>query len=479
MKLTFIGIVAILILLLFGACDLLQDLSDTLNGQASPNGGNIDGSDTMDGQNPSNGINNIDDDDSANTAEIEEGSYFVYRNVSSNPYRNVLISCVESRSRICTLQRLPFIGLDTSSPAIEDIMNRVVVSHRWMGERFEQILRAMTPDTIRAVLNMSRSITALVISYDIRPSHYLPASSSIYIDPLLLALTEEENDTVDQTSDFRSNYGRDLMIQGTWRYVDDENQYLYSLSLENRDLQDVIRYTARLLFHELAHANDYYTFQTISANSCPTCAPVELIALSDRVSRNFGYRRDASPEEYYLTDENVHRYAQIRYLGRPSTTPDRAWNAEQFGDWFGEDTSVHDYSYSTNREDVAMLTEATLMKYLFDADIDIAYFDKDHPDDIITGLSPITWGERGRIGKPEIARRARKLFSVMVPGIVPDQFFDTIEPPQRLQSGCSWLDNIDLICDSPSFINPEEAYGAARHSHYSRDISHDLAGPHG
>ena len=391
------------------------------------------------------------------------GPLSVHKDDPSNPYRDLLIPCVKNG---CSLARLPFIGMmDPSSPTtMDDLMNRVIVSHAWMGERFEQALMSMYwDDKARDVLlQMSRSLVAIVIGANVRPSYYRPDNSVVLIDPFPLALPENANevDVIDQSPDFRLNFGSDLRFVGTWRYVKDDDYFFFlpldfSLSLDRRDLRDVAHYLAFLLFHEFAHANDHYPHNTISAISCTNnperCAgtPKDNFnswANANRISRDFGIGDDTGTD-YRIHDRNMERYAAVRYLGSASTADQRRLSASVIGGRFENDVASHDYAYTNEFEDVAVLSETALLKYLFDADLDFAYIDKPSSG-TVDDNTPVTWGVRGRIGSDGVKRRTQEFMRRILPGVVPDSFFTDLGPPQPLDSACGWIDNLDLACSS-------------------------------
>jgi len=85
-------------------------------------------------------------------ASIESNAYFsdriatVFAYNSNSPYADNLVACVYSNTldSSCTLAKTPLIAEEVKSssaaPSITNIMNRVVVSHRWMGDRFKDFL---------------------------------------------------------------------------------------------------------------------------------------------------------------------------------------------------------------------------------------------------------------------------------------------------------------------------------------------------
>ena len=145
---------------------------------------------------------------------------------------------------------------------------------------------------------------------------------------------------------------------------------------------------------ELAHANDYYPHNTIADISCArTPERCDLTpwgnfrswAQDNRLSLQFGIADSDPDPSMIIISMNAEwsLHAAVRY-GGASVTSDRATehldsltsfgqvSASDIGEWFGGDTANHDYAYTSSREDVAMLTEGTLSKYLFDFDIDVA-----------------------------------------------------------------------------------------------------------
>ncbi len=144
--------------------------------------------------------------------------------VTNSPHAATIVECVsiEFENDSCSLEVLPPIGMEHISPTVDDILNHVVVSHSWMGDRMRDLLEIMPAE----ILLMLRSATAIVIDDDIRPAYYQQATGAIYIDPAYLWLTNEEKATISQHEDFRSSYGNDLQFKRLWRYVIN-NQYAW------------------------------------------------------------------------------------------------------------------------------------------------------------------------------------------------------------------------------------------------------------
>ncbi|MDC0494720.1 hypothetical protein OAN87_01655, partial [bacterium] len=141
-----------------------------------------------------------------------------------SPAGQTLIDCVysnETRYDQCTFGDTPLIAQLTTTPTIDDIMDRVVVSHKWMGDQFRKYLE--TYDQFDDFKNLLRATTAIVISYDVRPAFYSPTIAAIYIDPSYLWETPAQRDTINQAPDYRSNFGEELQFEMPWRYVKDND----------------------------------------------------------------------------------------------------------------------------------------------------------------------------------------------------------------------------------------------------------------
>ena len=74
------------------------------------------------------------------------------------------------------------------------------------GCRFREILERMPNE----LLLLTRGLTGVVISYDIRPSFYTTQTGAMYLDPDGMWLTEEERAVIDETPDFRGEFAKKL-----------------------------------------------------------------------------------------------------------------------------------------------------------------------------------------------------------------------------------------------------------------------------
>jgi hypothetical protein len=370
--------------------------------------------------------------------------------VSDGPYAEVLKACsTADMASLCTLGTLPLIGYDSPAPTIPDVMSRVLVSHPWMALRFEEVLNQLPPD----MLTLFKGVTAIVIDSDIRPSFYSGGTAAIYLDPASLWLTNEEKATISRVADYRSNFGAALQFVELWRYVKD-NDYAYaSYSLtgtETRQFSDITYPLARLLFHELAHANDLLPpgYQPVLD---PQMTPYQaILSLADVTIAERLHA--ASP----LTSELWLSLAQVLYRGVPATLEQISYSADVVGASFESDVANETYSYSSKHEDVAMLFEEAMMNYHFGIDRDIAF----------TGLpltiSPecddyrVRWGVRNRLGDPDVKPRAEFVAAELLPGVNFATFFAGFPEPTSMAIDQGWCSNLILGVVTPQGLAPKK-----------------------
>jgi hypothetical protein len=321
-----------------------------------------------------------------------------------SPYANQLASCVYSNQFVepCNIINvLPFISQDTNPDPIDTIMDRVLVSHDWMAANFEAYLRAQTHNDFVELL---QSVTAIVISYDIRPAFYAGYIGAIYLDPEYLWLTSAQRDTINETPDYRSNFGEELNYLSPYRYVknnDYAGQYIEIGNRTNRTMENMSSNLARLLYHELAHANDYYP-QSIHAN-----IQIQGPTLKEEYQRRYEANAMTSDQlniRYPLASTEMYGLANVNYSGESANNTQKAYTPSDVAQFFANDLANDDYAYSSTREDAAMLFEEVMMSHRYGILRDIAITDK--PEVATSSTIVVEWGQRGRIGQPELYDRA-------------------------------------------------------------------------
>ncbi len=394
-----------------------------------------------------------------------------YQNLSAYkpdaPYANAIDTCVSVIS--CSLDELPPIGLKHSRPTVDDIMSRVVVSHDWMGERMRELLLQM-PETI---LLLFRATTAIVIHQDIRPAHYRSKTGAIYIDPNFLWLTNKEKESINKKSDFRQGFGSELNFHIYQRYVIDNEIAWPSFSLlgdAERNLGDIVKLNASLLFHELAHAND-----CLAPHTYDSLVPdLSIAANINRIADSKECIHQKLIQEFPLESEIWSGLSRVLYHGKKASEEQKALSAHDVGLYFGAADSSSPYAFSSIWEDTAEVVETTLMKYNYNADMDIGFFQR-LEDDVEFCTRSFAWGKRGRLAEPSLIQRSRLMMSYMLPSLSFDDFYLNLPQSYLIPEGTS-LCKIDFsdengnLPDSEAInVNIHKMDIKSPHFHFTRE----------
>ncbi len=360
-----------------------------------------------------------------------------------SPHALNLRVCVRAggQQTSCRLQTLPLLGMQTSDPQLGDILDRTAISHPWMAERFAQLLEQL-PGDLRL---LARSLTAVVIASDVRPSFYWRRTGAVYLDPAGLWLTNAEKQSIDKAPDFRSGFGQALAFRIFSRYVQGNSYAWRSYSLdddEERSLDDIAQPMARLLYHELAHANDFFPVTTHGElNSEDTVDAAGQALAAQRIST-------ALEGNFPLGSELMRDLAQVNFAGIPASDAQLALSPAEVGEAFGPDRANDDYGYFTQFEDLAMLFEETMMRLHFDVERDVAVTDVPHSDNPTANDYRVSWGQRGRLGAQQVRDRAEFAAQRVLPERDFQPFFAALPPPRQLREGAGWIDNLNPNGDS-------------------------------
>ncbi|MDM7860773.1 hypothetical protein QTP81_09200 [Alteromonas sp. ASW11-36] len=369
-----------------------------------------------------------------NSDLIVTADMFAYR--SDSPYADALESCIYNNqiTQTCRFSELPLIGQQTETPTVDDIMDRTLVSHAWMGEQFENYLRTSAAGS--DMVKLLRATTAIVISYDVRPSFYWTATGAIYLDGNNFWRTPQQRDTLNDRPDFRSDLGRDLTFEMPWRYVKDNAYYPQLSSIaypvaerRSRSFEDLEASISWLMYHELGHANDFF----------PSSVWADLQSNDDPLSyfRENGTLSDTLPTSYPLLSAEMAALAQVRFAGETATATQRGYQGDDIEQFFTPDRSPSYYSYLNEREDFATLFERFMMIYRLEAGADVGIVEVvDNPELIIT------WGQRNRINEPALRDRLRFTVESILPELDFDAIQTTLPEPELLDSTKSWRDSV-------------------------------------
>jgi len=321
----------------------------------------------------------------------ETETAFAYRN--SSPYAGNLKKCVlvNTVAESCTLYELPLIGDGVTTPTVDQIMDRLLVTHSWMGARFEEVLR----DAPESLLSLFSSSTAILVGSKVRPSFYTRLNGAIQLDPVYLWTTTDEKSSISKEEDFRSDYGKDLQFWFLSRQAKPDGSRLapfYSLNdSSERSIEHVIPR------HKIATINtELSIYETIDS--------IRDEWLSNTLQAT-----------HPLTSETLREFAKVRYRGNEASATQKSTNSADMGALMAVDGAIKFYSYSSQHEDLAQLVEGVMMGYHFDSLTNIGFsqkpFDENNYtcDDLL-----VDWGQRNRLGDPLVNVRARAATELVV-----------------------------------------------------------------
>ncbi len=324
---------------------------------------------------------------------------YAYR--PGGPWADVLADCARAErvADSCTLDTLPFIAQRTERPTVDEVMERLVVTHDWMGVRFEQMLRA-APD---GLLQLFAPTTSILIGSEVRPSFYTGLTGGIQLDADYLWLTVAEKANVSIDEDYRTDFGNGLAFRELftwWRDGDFAYEYFPLDDDTERTLEQASGPLMRLLFHELAHANDFLppgSARLLDSSLVPSAA---LDANSEQ------WLSPRLQDRFPIAQPELEGLAGVLYRGREPTPEQASATADYVGALFEAGGGATFYAYHTINEDFAVLFDAAMMKALYGIDRHVGFTGQPaDPDDFDCGDLLVGWGQRERLGDPSVVPR--------------------------------------------------------------------------
>jgi hypothetical protein len=369
---------------------------------------------------------------------------FPYRPASK--YAGVLVPCVWSPlllpSNGCPLSRLPLIAQETPPgqiPSVDQIMDRLLVSHDWMGANFEQYL--LTQDRDGDFRRMFAAVTAVVIGAHVRPPIYYGATAAVYLDATDLWLTPGERDVIDEAPDYRSGFGNALTFSGLTRFtVDNSHAWTYYRPdvRVTRTLDGIANELGRVLYHELGHAADFFP-PSVHHTLDPDKSPNDLYLVRFRAGQ---FTSSLLGARFPLNSAEMKALGQVLYTGAMPTDQQKSYQPAQVADFFRADLANDTYCYSSEREDLAMLVEEIMMAHRRGVRRDVAITNR-----YMAGLTSdqlvVAWGQRGRIADPTIKPRIKFVLGQLLPWLNP-ALVDALPPPVAMPVGGSWYATVQL-----------------------------------
>jgi hypothetical protein len=267
------------------------------------------------------------------------------------------------------------------------------------------------------------------------------AAGAIYLDAENFWLTPEERDVINEAPDYRASFGAALGFAMPWRYVVGNTGARVSFPPSSRISRDVSYLTyilGPLMYHELAHANDFSPPSTRGS-----FVPTEVL-LDSALPRlqNRQLPSDAVTDTFPLQSAEMRSLSQVSFQGVTATEAQKALTPTEVAAYFSSDRASDQYAYSTTREDIAMLFEEFMMSYRQGVRRDVAVTGP--ITSTTTGSNLIVaWGQRGRIADPGVAPRAKLAIEKLAPW-VNSSALNGLPAPLQMRAGSSWTSNLVL-----------------------------------
>lgn len=384
------------------------------------NGSAVDGSQSGDTGTPTHGT------DTPDGAQPKERNPFPY--VMDGPYADVLWECTASWAfQPCDFEKLPLIGQETDIPEVDDVLDRLLVSHKWMGDNFRTVLERLPNDAML----LFRSTTGIVITDGFAGNFFF--LGRVYIDPVFFWLTPAQHENIPQeTRGTQTSDG--LSFRMPWRYIKDGVPLSFlGPDTGSRAEDDMVSAAAAVLYHELAHAVDWMPPSEFANVRKPEDAPGS--GLAEAWQENFPMRSGAQ-----LTDLPLYELAQVRFDVAEATAAQRGIQPAELVAPFTEEGAMRFYSYVEAAEDFATAFETAMMVFHFGYEQETAITGnvaKSANDEIVV------WGQRGRIGEQHVYVRVLGAVQTIYPGNLSEvEIFLASQPPAtQMKTGITWRES--------------------------------------
>ncbi len=361
---------------------------------------------------------------------------------ASSPWANVLARCATANSpfEVCPFQKLPLLGTRTEIPDVTDIMMRTVVSHPWMGRRFREVLQEMPPE----MLKMFRSVSAVVISSEVRPSFYLTATGAIYLDPDDLWLTPAERASISTEPDYREEYASVFALSPFWLYMQGDTEAWIPSgewpANSQRRIEDILLPMATLLLHELTHAADGIPAEFLH-QAVGTYTPLEI---SNRI---YNYTpTNQLYGSYPLYSRLMYDLAASLFYGEEASIEILSLSARDAGLEFSNHAANDLYAYASGWEDTAMLVEEVLSHHFFGVERIVAFLDDPGDrEDLDCNDFVLRWGDRNRVFKSTVRQRAELVLRQVLDEADLSTYLDNAPRHRGLRAGSGVCDYFDVL----------------------------------
>jgi hypothetical protein len=311
---------------------------------------------------------------------------------------------VNTNKDSCSFSTMPLIGFRKDQIEVSDILNKTLATNKGNLETFKNILNKMPKES----LVMFGSVNAVVISERINPSFYSFQSGAIYLSANYFWKGSDVSPK-SEGKDFRDDFGSMLNFSEQIDYYIKDQPLSKSLKKNFRADEELFPFVAKVLFHELTHANDFFPrsfYMTSELEESKTYNEVATYRLDNGLMLS---------QKIRLASNLLERTAAILYMGEKPSQTELNMNPKYVVNEFLEGDASDLYAYTNSREDLAMLVEHNLMYYYFKympATIFIKYphanfnIPKDYKN-------PILGGVKNKLAAPDVKDRSQRVLEFM------------------------------------------------------------------
>lgn len=330
----------------------------------------------------------------------------------------------------CAVSDSPLLGIGKEKITVTDILNRTMASQASYIATFRNILSSMPSES----LQMFGSVNAIVISERIVPSFYHYGSGAIYLSSSYFWKTREEKALI-KSKDYRADFGNELLFSDSTDYIKN-GVSMYGATTIPRSESVIAPQLIRLLYHELAHANDFFPKSYYSSPIMDKSASYYKVT-NDRWDNE---RIISQKMNTTLASNLLHKIGSVLYQGEKADQEVLSTTGHAIADEFKNDVAADMYGYSTPREDFAMLVEQSMFYHHYKYSAYTVFIKYPHtnfkiPQDYDY---PIAGGIKNKIADPKVKERAQ--FAL-------DKIFD-LDYSQRIIGSLDQIRAVDIPEDT-------------------------------
>lgn len=321
----------------------------------------------------------------------------LYNHTQSNAAKIKNCALIDREKEACNFSDSPLIGFGKTSVTVKDIMDRTMSPNIEYMETFKSILESMPPES----LAMFGSINAVVISDRINPSYYDFISGAIYLQADFFWKKTEDKKKATQKQDYRNNFGNQLKFTFARQYAQNGKSMDESSEKDSRSTEELKLPLINLLFHELAHANDFYPrsfYQSEELDQSKT--------YTDFLNERWEQEKVISQKLSSPHSDILFSMGQVLFHGKEASADNLNASAEEMLNEFTNDTAADIYAYSTPREDLAMLTETSMTYH---------YYGYSHYSLVLArpykAPYPLVGGIKNKMASPQIKERVSEVLT--------------------------------------------------------------------